>query len=293
MKDYVVRATAAKGSVMIFSAITTNMVEKARKTHNLSPDSTVALGKALTATAMMSAMLKNKKDRITIQIRGDGRLGGIVTVGQGELKIKGYVYNTKAEVPLKEGKINTADLVGKEGYINVIKDMGLKEPYIGFVELFSGEVAEDLTYYFAHSEQIPTVVSLGVLVDRDGSVINSGGYIIQLMPDAEESISNYIENTVSSIPGITELFSYGETPETILDLIFGEKELKISTIKECEYVCDCSREKMERNLMSLGIKELREIIDEQHSAEVCCHFCNSKYRFDEEQLLKLIDEISS
>lgn len=292
MKDYIVRATAAKGTVMAFAAITTNMAEKARKTHDMSSDATVALGKALTATTMISAMLKNNDDRMTLQIRGDGPLGGIVTVGDKELNIKGYVFNPKTDIPLKDGKIDTAGAIGQNGYLNIIKDMGLKEPYIGYVDLVSGEIAEDLTYYFAHSEQIPTAISLGVMVNKDGSVINSGGYIIQLMPDADENLINYIENTIQSIPGITELLSYGETPEIILDLIFGEKELKISQKTECKFICNCSREKMERNLMSLGAKELKEIIEEQHSAEICCHFCNTKYIFNEEELRSLVDEIT-
>ncbi|MFA6309557.1 MAG: Hsp33 family molecular chaperone HslO [Clostridia bacterium] len=292
MKDYIVRATAAGGTVRVFAAVTTNMVEKARITHDLSPVATAALGRTLTAIAMMSLMLKNESDTITLQIKGDGPLGGIITVADGASKIRGYVNNPKVFIPLNnEGKLDVASAVGKKGYLNLIRDMGLKEPYIGFVDLISGEIAEDISYYFAHSEQIPTALALGVLVDTDESVISAGGYLIQLMPDADEGLINYIENTIRAIPSITEMISYGETPETIMEILFGEKDLIISDRTETEYVCSCSREKMERNLISLGVKEIQDIIDEQHSAELVCHFCNSTYNFNETELKKLVREI--
>lgn len=292
MKDYIVRATAAGGTVRVFAALTTEMVEKARTTHDLSPVATAALGRTLTAVAMMSMMLKNESDTITLQIKGDGPLGGIVTVADGKSKIRGYVNNPKVFIPLNtEGKLDVASAVGKTGYLNLIRDMGLKEPYIGYVDLISGEIAEDISYYYAHSEQVPTALALGVLVDTDESVINAGGYLIQLMPDADESLIKYIENTIRAIPSITEMISYGETPETILEILFGEKDIVISERTEIDYVCNCSREKMERNLISLGEKEIREIIEEQQSAELVCHFCNSTYHFNEAELKKLVREI--
>jgi molecular chaperone Hsp33 len=173
--------------------------------------------------------------------------------------------------------------------MNVIKDFGLKEPYIGYVNLISGEIGEDIAYYFAYSEQTPSVVSLGVLVDADGSVLYAGGYIIQLMPGAEEEIIQYIENTINSIPSVTEMLSCGENAEGILDILFGEKDLKILDKSPCAYLCNCSRERMERNLLSLGKKELLSMIEDQHGAEVQCHFCNKKYNFTEQDLLELLD----
>jgi molecular chaperone Hsp33 len=242
----------------------------------------------MTAAALMSAFLKGAKDTITIQIKGDGPLGGIIVVSDSQSNVRGYVHNPSVYLPLNsEGKLDVAGAVGKNGYLNVIKDMGLKEPYIGYVNLISGEIGEDLAYYFASSEQTPTVVSLGVLVDSDESIINAGGYIIQLLPGADEALINYIENTIRSIPSITKLLSYGETPESILEIIFGEKDLNITERVECRFKCNCSRERMERNLLSLGSKEIGEIIDDQQGAELHCHFCNKKYQFSDQDLIEL------
>ncbi len=293
MVDYIIRATAAGGTVRAFVATTTNMVESARITHGLSSVASAALGRTLTAAALMSKELKGEKDTVTLQIKGDGPLGGIVTVTDANSNVRGYVNNPKVYLPLnEEGKLDVANAVGSHGYLNVIKDFGLKEPYIGFVNLVSGEIAEDLTYYFAHSEQVPSAVSLGVLVDADESVMYAGGFIIQLMPGAGDDIIDYIESTIRCIPSITEMLSYGEIPETILEIIFGEKDLKILEKTAINYVCNCSREKMERNLISLGVKEIQSIIDEQGTAELVCHFCNTEYRFNESELKALVKEIS-
>ena len=289
MQDYFVRATAVGGSVMAFAGITTGMVKRARELHELSPVASAALGRTMTAAALMSALMKGERDTLTIQIKGDGPLGGIVVVSDSQSNVRGYVNNSQVYLPLNtEGKLNVAGAVGKNGYVNVIKDMGLKEPYIGFVNLISGEIGEDLAYYFASSEQIPTVVSLGVLVDSDESIINSGGYIIQLLPGAEEPLIDYIENTIRSIPSVTKLLSYGETPESILEIIFGEKDLKITDKVECRFKCNCSRERMERNLLSIGFKEIEELINEQQGAELHCHFCNKKYQFKDKHLKELL-----
>lgn len=289
MEDYMISATAAGGTVRAFAAATTNMVRNAWETHELTPVTTAALGRTITATALMSKLLKNAKDTLTIQIKGDGPIGGIVAVSDCSANVRGYVYNPQVVLPLKEnGKLDVSGAVGKKGYMNVIKDLGLKEPYIGFVDLISGEIGEDIAYYFAYSEQVPSVVSLGVLIDTDGSILHAGGFIIQLMPGAEEDLINYIENTINSIPSVTELMSYGETPEGILDIIFGEKDLKILEKSPCHYLCNCSRDRMERNLLSLGEKEIVSIIEEQELAEVQCHFCNKKYHFSKHDLLELI-----
>lgn len=290
MEDYIITATAASSTVRAFAAVTTNMARDAWKTHGLTPVTTAALGRTITAAALMSKMLKNERDSLTIQIKGDGPIGGIVAVSDKNANVRGYVYNPEVSIPLKSnGKLDVSGVVGKKGYMNVIRDLGLKEPYIGYVDLISGEIGEDIAYYYALSEQVPTVVSLGVLIDVDGSVINAGGFIIQLMPDADDSIINYIENTVASIPSISGLLSSGETPEGILDIIFGEKDLKIIEKSPCKYICNCSKDRMERNMISLGKKEIMSIIEDRHEAEIQCHFCNKKYYFTEQELYSLIE----
>lgn len=290
MEDYIITATAAGATVRVFAAVTTNMVREAQETHGLTPVTTAALGRTITATAIMSKMLKGEKDSLTVQIKGDGPIGGIVAVSDCNANVRGYVYNPEVSIPLKSnGKLDVSGAVGEKGYMNVIRDLGLKEPYIGYVHLVSGEIGEDIAYYYASSEQIPTVVALGVLIDTDYSVLQAGGYLIQLMPDADEKIINYIENTVASIPSISSLLYNGEAPEGILDIIFGEKDLKIIGKSPCKYVCNCSKDRMERNIISLGKKEILSIIEEQHEAEVQCHFCNKKYLITEEELLALIE----
>jgi len=291
MEDYIIRATAAGGTVRAFAAVTTGMVREARTVHNMSPVASAALGRTMTAAALMSKMLKNSTDILTIHIRGDGPLGGIVVVTDSEANVRGYVYNPGVYLPLNEsGKLNVSSAVGKSGYLNVIKDLGLKEPYIGYVDLVSGEIAEDIAYYFANSEQIPSVVSLGVLVDKDESILNAGGFLVQLMPGAEEDVIDFLESKLASIPSVTTLFSEGKSPEDILQALLGEKDVVLVDKSPCRYVCNCSRERMERNLLSLGKKELLDIIHEQHGAEVQCHFCNERYRFSESELIKLLED---
>jgi len=290
MKDYIVTATAADAKVRAFAAATTSMVEYAQKIHQLSPTGTAALGRTLTAAAIMSRMLKGPRDTLTIQIKGDGPLGGIIAVTDTEANVRGYVYNPEVDLPLNQmGKIDVSGAIGGEGYLNVIKDLGLKEPYIGYVNLVSGEIAEDIAYYFTKSEQVPSAVALGVLVDRDWSVISAGGFIIQLLPGAGEEIIEHLEEKLKSIPPVTTLLYEGKTPEQILELLLGEKGLEVLEKSPCEFFCNCSRERMERNLLSLGRKEIADIIQEQHGAELQCHFCNSKYDFSEDELMKLID----
>lgn len=291
MQDYIVRATAAEGTVRAFAAVTTNMAREARKVHGLSPVASAALGRTLTAAAMMSKLLKGEKDTITIQIKGDGKLGGVVVVTDSKSNVRGYVFKPDIYIPLNEkGKLDVSTAIGKDGYMNVIKDLGLKEPYIGFVKLVSGEIAEDIAYYFASSEQVPTAVALGVLVDPDEEVKNAGGFMIQLMPGADNDIISYLEAKIASIPPITKLLSEGKAPEDVLEILLGEKSLKILDRHECRYKCNCSRERMERNLISLGKQELLSMIEDQKGAETQCHFCNRKYNFSEEDLRNLISE---
>lgn len=288
--DYIVRATAAEGMVRAFAATTREMVSEARKVHNLSPLAAVALGRSMTAAAMMARSLNGERDTITLQLKGDGPLGGIIVVSDSESNVRGYVYTPQVYLPLNNaGKFDVAGAIGK-GYLNVIRDLGLKEPYIGYVKLVSGEIAEDIAYYYLLSEQVPSVVSLGVLVGKDESIISSGGYIIQLMPEADEAIISHLEQKIKDQPSVTSQLASGKLPEDILEDLLGELGLKINDRLPCSFKCNCSRERMERGLLSLGRDELQNMADEQHGAEVQCHFCNEKYNFTEQDLLDLISE---
>jgi len=294
MNDYIVKATAANATVMAMSVLSTNTVREAKKLHGLSPVASAALGRTLTAASMMSQMLKSGKGKLTIQIKGDGPLGGIVVAADSNANVRGYVHNPGVYLPLNEsGKLDVSSGVGKKGYLNVIKDIGLKEPYIGYVDLVSGEIGDDIAYYFAYSEQTPSVVALGVLVDVDGNILNAGGYIIQLMPGADEDTVDYLENKIKTIPSVTSMLSDGKMPEDILELILGEKGLEIHEKIPCAYKCNCSRERMESNILSMGAKDILEIIEEQHGAELVCHFCNSKYYFTEEDLKRLLENAAT
>jgi len=292
MSDYIVRATAAEGAIRAFAAVTTRMVGEAASIHNLSPVASAALGRTMTAAAIMSRMrLTSEEDALTIQIKGNGPLGGIVVASDYESNVRGYVYNPDVDIPLNSmGKLDVGGAVGKVGYMNVIMDLGLKEPYIGYVDLVTGEIGDDVAYYFAKSEQTPSIVALGVLVDVDGSILNAGGYIVQLMPGAGDDIIDYLEEKIRTLAPVTKLLSEGKTPEDILEMLFGEKSLKIAEKSPCRFVCNCSRERMERNLISLGRDELADMIEEQHGAELQCHFCNKKYYFSEEELKSLIHQ---
>ncbi|MCX7923137.1 MAG: Hsp33 family molecular chaperone HslO [Clostridia bacterium] len=294
MADRVIRATAAGGAIRAFAAVTTDMIKEAKEVHGLSPLASAALGRTMTAAALMCRTLKGHKDTLTIQIKGEGRLGGIVVISDSNANVRGYVYNPDVYLPLNErGKFDVSGAIGENGYLNVIKDLGLKEPYIGYVNLVSGEIAEDLAYYFASSEQVPSVVALGVLVEPEGTISNSGGYIIQLLPGVEEEIVEFLENKLQEIPPVTTLLADGKSPEDILELILGEKDMKIVENVPCRFMCNCSRERMERNVLSLGTTEIQNIIEEQQGAELQCHFCNKKYNFSEEELKNLINDYMS
>jgi len=289
MKDNIVRAMAANGGIRAFAAVTTGIVRKAHELHSTSPVATAALGRTLTAAAMMSRLLKNEKDTLTIRIKGDGPLGGIVAVSDSGSNVRGYVHNPSVYIPLNPaGHLDVAGALGKKGNVIVIKDLGLKEPYVGEVELVSGEIGEDLTYYFAVSEQVPTALALGVQIAPDESVLHAGGYLIQLMPDVDESIVEYLEDKIFLADSVTYMLSTGMGPADILEKLLGEKGLEIIETLPCNYVCNCSRERMERNLIALGRDELSAMIEEQHGAELICHFCNSRYYFTEDELKRLL-----
>ena len=288
MNDYIAKAMAHNGQIVIYAAATTNTVEKARILHNMNPTPTVALGRVLTGAALMSQTLKAVNQTITIQIKGDGPIGGIVAVTDYKAGVRGYVHNPFFDVPLNDaGKFDIKKAVGS-GYLNVIKDLGMKEPYIGYVDLVSGEIAEDLTYYYAYSEQTPTVMNLGVLIGTDQKVITSGGFFIQLLPDASEEAIVAVERGISGLRPVSTLLNEGKTPGDIIRLIFPEDDLEMLETCPVSYKCTCSEDRMKRNLMSIGKKDLSEIAEDEKGAELTCHFCNKKYHFTKDEILKLI-----
>lgn len=291
MKSIVLRATADNDNIRVFVANTTSMVEEARKTHNASPVAIAALGRTMTATSIIGLMLKHKDERVTVRINGKGKLGSIVVVSDHKGNVKGYVSNPHVVGSnISPGKLNVGEAVGKDGDITVIRDYGLKEPYAGTYKLATGEIAEDFASYFFYSEQQPSVVALGVLVDIDYSVKAAGGFIIQVMPDAEDETITRLEKRISTLEPITTLLEKGLSQEEILYHILGEFEIKILETYEVEYKCDCSIERFEKALISVGKKDLEEIIREDKGAELHCHFCNHKYFFNEEHLLNLIQK---
>jgi len=293
MNDYILRATAADGLIRAFAATTRATVQTARVTHNTTPVVSAALGRLLTAGAMMGVMLKGENDLVTLQIKGDGPVEGLLVTADSKGRVKGYPFNSDVNIPPKSPvKLDVGGAVGK-GYLTVIKDLGLKEPYVGKTELVSGEIAEDLTYYFAKSEQIPTAISLGVLVDTDTTIKAAGGFIIQLMPGASATEAEELERRITHLKYITELLDRGETPETILDAVLGDMGLEIIDKVPTEFYCSCTRERVEKALISIGKDELHKIIKEDKKAELSCHFCNKKYNFDEEDLTRLINESAS
>lgn len=290
MENYIVRAVAAEKNIRVFVAVTTNLVEKARQIHDTTPVATAALGRTLTVTGMMGIMLKGERDKLSVQFKGDGPIKQILAVSDVEGNVKGYVANPYVELPLRaDGKLDVGGAIGK-GKIVVIKDLGLKKPYIGQLDLVSGEIAEDVTSYFAYSEQQPSAVALGVLVDRDATVKAAGGFIIQVLPGADEEIIEKLENKIDSLPPITKIMEMEEDGEKILEMILDGFDFEILDKKEIKLSCDCSVERLEQVLISVGEKDLREIIEEDGQAELTCHFCNKKYHFNKDHLEKLLKE---
>lgn len=273
----------------VFVAITTELADRAFRIHKTYPTATAALGRTLTAAAIMGATLKNDSDSVTIQFKGDGPLGSIVAVTDSRSHVRGYVVNPYVDIPLNsKGKLDVGGAVGK-GYLNVIKDLGLKEPYAGQVPIVTGEIAEDLTYYFARSEQIPTAIALGVLVDTNHSVKASGGFMIQLMPEATEETAAQLEEKMKHIEPVTKMIEDGMSAEDIFfHITEGFDMLMENKGVVPEYECKCSRERMEKALISIGKKELQDIIDEQGEAELTCQFCDNKYKFSKEELTELL-----
>lgn len=287
--DKIIKFLAYNGRVSIVCANTTNLVEKARITHDLSPVATAALGRTLTISSIMASNMKNEEDKLTIQIKGNGPLGGIVVVANNFPKLKGYVQNPLVDMPLNtNGKLDVGGAVGKTGYLNIIKDIGLKDPYIGMVPLITGEIAEDFTNYFATSEQTNTAVSLGVLIDSKG-VKSSGGYVVTPMPDATEDDLFILENRIKEAKPISKMLDENMTLEEIAKDISGDVNIKIIEDNIVPiYECDCSKEKVERGLIAIGKKELQDIINTQGNINTVCHFCNKEYNFTREELENLL-----
>lgn len=291
MNDYMVRAITQDGNVRIYAALTTQTVEQARTIHRMNPTPSVALGRTLTAAALMAGTLKDAYSTITIQIKGDGPIGGIVAVTDAYSNVRGYVHHPWFDLPVNErGKFDIAGAVGK-GYLNVITDLGLKEPYIGRVDLVSGEIAEDITFYYAHSEQTPTVTSLGVLVGREGKILNAGGLFIQLMPNCDDQTISWLEGCIDKMPPITKLLEEDDSLESILKNVLTGRELAFLDTRPVTYRCNCSRERMERNLLAMGLKELKELAAEQDETELVCHFCETKYHFKRSEIQDMAEAL--
>lgn len=291
MEDKITKFLAYNGKISIVCINTTNLVEKARKIHDLSPVATAAFGRLLTITALMGQEMKNKEDKLTIQIQGNGPIGTMLTTANNSPKVKGYVANPYVDLPLNEfGKLDVGGAVGIDGYINVIKDIGLKEPYVGVSPLTSGEIADDFTNYFVNSEQTRTAVALGVLVNKDG-VKRAGGYIINPMPDAtDEEIAN-VEKSIFEAGAISKMLNEGLSLLDIAKKVTGDKNVKvIEDIKTPVYECDCSKERMLEGLATLDKNTIKEIIEEDGKAEVVCHFCNKKYEFSKEELEEILEK---
>lgn len=291
MKDYVIRATAGDGQIRAFVATTRNLVEEARSLHETTKVATAALGRTLTATSMMGLMMKNENDKVTVIIKGGGPIGTILVTSDSKGNVKGYVTNPNVEVEnYPNGKLNVAGAVGTQGHVKVIKDIGLREPYNGSYPLVSGEIAEDFTHYFALSEQTPSVVSLGVLTRAD-EVEHAGGFIVQLMPDAEEENIAKLEQNIGKLSSITNMLKEGNTPEDILSIVLEGLNPKILDRCEVKFECECSKEKVKNALVAIGKTALAEIIEEDKKAEIGCQFCNRKYNYTEEELIEVLENM--
>ncbi|MBD9030372.1 Hsp33 family molecular chaperone HslO [Eshraghiella crossota] len=288
MEDYLVRAIAANGQVRAFAAYTKNTVETARQAHNTSPVVTAGLGRLLTAGAMMGSMMKGDRDVLTIKAEGSGPVGHYLVTADSKGNVKGYAANPNVILPANAaGKLDVGGSLGV-GLLTVIKDLGLKEPYTGTCELVSGEIAEDLTYYFASSEQTPSSVGLGVLMTKDNTVNVAGGFIIQLMPDATEETISIVEEKISTIKSVTSMLENGLDPEGIINLILGGLDPEILDKMPVRFYCNCSKERVSKALIAIGRKELDNIIEENEPIEVKCHFCNKAYNFTVDELKKLV-----
>lgn len=291
MSDILLRGNSMDGEIRVFTAVTTELVGEAQRIHKTYPTATAALGRVLTMSAIMGANLKNPGDSTTIQFKGDGPLGNIVAVCNNKSEVRGYVANPYVDIPRKaNGKLDVGGAVGR-GFLSVIRDLGMKEPYIGQVPIVTGEIAEDMTYYFAESEQIPTAIALGVLVNPDMTVKAAGGFMIQLMPEATDATAEKLEKKLKEIMPVTTMIESGMSAEDILFAVTDDFDMLISndTVTP-KYKCYCSKERMEKALISIGKTELEDLIHEQGSAELTCQFCDNKYTFGKSELEALLKE---
>jgi len=291
MSDYMVRATAADAQIRAFAATTLETVEAARSAHDSSPVVTAALGRLLTAGVMMGSMLKSPKDLLTLQVKGDGPMLGMTVTADMEGHVKGYAMEPQAILPANaKGKLDVGGVVGN-GILCVIKDMGLKEPYVGQTVLQTGEIGDDLTYYFATSEQTPSSVGLGVLMEKDNTVKRAGGFIIQLMPFASDEVITKLEHNLMNITSVTALLDQGMTPEQMLEKVLDGFDVEILDRQPCSFYCNCDKDRVEKALISIGKKEIKEMIEEEKEIEVNCHFCNKNYTFSVDDLKAILEKI--
>ncbi|SUY46964.1 Hsp33-like chaperonin [Clostridium putrefaciens] len=292
MEDRLIRGIAKDGMIRIIAASTTNLVDEATKIHNCTPTAAAALGRLLTAGTLMGVMSKSKKDKLTLQMSGGGPAESLTVTAYSDGTVKGYIGNPNIDIPLNDkGKLDVGSAIGKKGNLTVIRDLGLKEPYVGQVPIYTGEVGDDLAYYFTVSEQTPSAVALGVLVDTDYSIKASGGFIIQMMPGADELVADLLTYRLEEIDSITEMLSKGMNIEEIIKYIFEDMDLKIIDSLTPKFKCDCSRERVEKALISIGRKDLEEIYDDGKIEELKCHFCNKAYLFKHEDIGGLLQNI--
>lgn len=292
MHDYIIRAATDSGSIRAFAAYTKETVEQARIYHKTSPTATAAMGRLLTAAAIMGTTLKGEDDIITLQTNGDGPIGRMIAVTDSKANVKCCVGNPNVDLPLNsEGKLDVGGAVGKHGFLTVITDLGLKEPYIGKIPLVSGEIGDDLTQYFAVSEQIPSAVGLRVLVDTDLSVKTAGGFLIQVMPEASEEEISALEKNIAAFSSVTAMLDEGKTIEEVLAAVMDGIEYHVTDKIPTRYYCNCSRERVEKTLITIGKKELEDIMNTDGKAQLTCHFCDGVYDFSKEDLQRIIDEI--
>lgn len=287
MNDYIIRATAADNQIRAFAITSKNLVEEARQAHNTSPVVTAALGRLLSAGSMMGVMLKGDKDILTLQVKGAGPLKGLTVTADSKGNVKGYAYNPDVMLPPSDkGKLDVGGAVG-QGMLTVIKDMGLKEPYVGQTALQTGEIADDITYYFATSEQVPSSVGLGVFIEKNNTVKSAGGFIIQLMPFADEEVISRLEKKLGEVTSVTDMLNEGCTPEMMLEKILGEFTLEIHEKIDTRFYCNCDKKRVEKAIISIGKKDINEMIADKKPIEVNCHFCNRNYVFTVDELKKI------
>ncbi|AEA13755.1 MULTISPECIES: redox-regulated molecular chaperone HslO [Bacillus] len=291
MKDYLVKALAFDGEVRAYSVRTTNTVSEAQRRHDTWRTASAALGRSLTAGTMMGAMLKGDQ-KLTIKVEGNGPIGPILVDAHANGDVRGYVTNPHVDFEgTEQGKLRVYQAVGTEGFVTVIKDIGMREPFIGQSPIVSGELGEDFTYYFAVSEQTPSSVGVGVLVNGDDSVLAAGGFILQIMPGAQEETISFIEDRLQKIPPVSTLIEQGLSPEELLYAVLGEDKVKVLETMDVQFNCTCSRERIESVLISLGKTELEQIREEEEETEVHCHFCNERYKFSKEDITNLIENL--